>query len=162
MKGEVRDERLKEARYVSRPGCNAFSTAATAMYGAMQMVEKASIACRTAVSEPGARFHTHPGSLSLCTQAQVSSQKELIEKPWLVLELFEQKLEEGSAKASHCCLGMSFIPPPWATPQWCCCCACAWPWPVDWFLDLMLETLLRTCLVVWTLTSHSMVGLASC
>lgn len=154
MKGEVRDERLKEARYVSHPGCNAFSTEATAMYGAMQVVEKASVACWTAVSEPGARFHTHLRSLSLCTQAQVSSQKELIEKLWLVLELFEQKLEERSAKASHCCLGMSFIPAPGCTTVVLLLCLCLPKQQILAltcgliFLDLMPETLLRTCLVV--------------
>lgn len=110
-----------------------------------------------AVSEPGVRSHSHPRCLALCTQGQVSGPKE---KSWLVLWLFEQKLEEDFAEASHCCLGMRLVPA-WDIQWQCYSCACAWPWVVDWFLDLMPDVLLWTCLVVWDLASHSMVKLAT-
>lgn len=49
------------------------------MYGATRTVRKASHASATAVSELGAWSHTPHGSLALCTQSQVSGQKDIWE-----------------------------------------------------------------------------------
>lgn len=93
------------------------------MYGAMQIAGEASLASVAAVSEPGAQSHTPPRSLALGTQGQVKVKvRKIVEKPWMIFELLEQKLEESSAEASHCWLGMRLIPA-WDTLQLCLCLA---------------------------------------
>lgn len=65
------------------------------MCGGMQTAGKAPLVSGIAVAEPGTWFHTPPRSLAVCTQGQVSGQKEIFEKPFLPWGFFVQKLEEG-------------------------------------------------------------------